>query len=476
MPPRDPHESTLRGSSVQQGPGAAAPAPELPALVLVWSEEEPGRVGEVLCLPRAVVGVPFTVGRATEPGEDGALPLMLQRLRPFSRVETGPLRGGRVSRWQLRVQVLGEDELRVERVGRGTLRVRGHDVERAEARVGDLIEVPGRFSLLVSRRPTDWPRGEPWYEPFAFGAADAGGIVGESPAAWELRRQIAFVARGGGHVLVHGASGVGKELVVRALHRRSPRAGAPLVARNAATIPETLIDAELFGNLRDYPNPGMPDRVGLLGEAHGGALFLDEIGELPHALQAHLLRVMDGGEYQRLGEPRRRAADVQVLGATNRDPAQLKHDLLARFVHRVRVPGLDERREDLPLLARHLLRELAATSPELRGFFAGDEPRLSAELVAALIWRPYTTHVREVARLLWQAAADSPGAVLLAPRGAAEPPPPGPEPHALPTELTREQVLAALEACGGVREQTWRALGLRSRDQLKRLLKKFGIS
>ncbi len=451
----------------------------MPALTLVWSSEEPARVGEVLCLPRAAFGVPFTIGRATEPGEDGALPLGLAQLRPFSRVETGPLRGGRVSRWQLRIRSTAEDELLVERIGRGELALNGHAVEQVTARTGDLIEVHGRFSLLVTRRPTEWPRGEPWYQPFPFGEADVHGLVGESPAAWALRRQIAFLAQLREHALVYGPSGAGKELVVAAMHALSSRNGAALVTRNAATIPESLIDAELFGNLRDYPNPGMPDRPGLLGEAHGGSLFLDEIGELPHALQAHLLRVMDSGEYQRLGEPRRRAADVRIFAATNREPTELKHDLLARFVHRVRVPGLDERREDLPLLARHLLGQLRRSSAEQPSSFTTDgQPRLiTAGLIAALLWWPFTAHTRELVELLWRAIAVSPGPELLAPPGVVQPPLPNrAEPYTSPDELSREQVLAALAACNGVREQAWRMLGMRSRDQLKRLLKKLDIT
>jgi energy-coupling factor transporter ATP-binding protein EcfA2 len=477
MASRDPHQSTLHGGSVHQDAhrGAGA-APQVPALALVWSQEEPQRIGEVLCLARGALDVPFTIGRATEAGEDGALPLSLCQLRPFSRVDTGPLRGARVSRWQLRVTLLADDELLVERTGRGVLRVNGHEVERALAGPGDVIEALGRFALLFTRRPAAWPQGEAFVPAFPFGGADACGVVGESPAVWQLRRQIAFVAARGEHVLVHGPSGAGKELVVRALHGLSPRRDAPLVARNAATFPESLIDAELFGNLRDYPNPGMPDRVGLLGEAHGGALFLDEIGELPHALQARLLRVMDGGEYQRLGEARRRSVDLRLLGATNRDPEALKHDLLARFIHRVQVPGLDDRREDVPLLVRHVLRRLAVGSPELRAFFVDDEPQPSAELITALIWRRYTAHLRELTELLWRAIAASPGQVIVAPPGVAEPPPArAPETRVLPTELDREQIVAALAACGGVREQAWRILGLRSRDQLKRLLKKFDI-
>src|SRR5262249_46286359 len=153
---------------------------------------------------------------------------------------------------------------------------------------------------------------------FPFGRADADGFVGESPAAWDLRDRLAFIGPQAGHVLLVGESGVGKELAARALHARSRRSRRPLVSRNAATLPEALIDAELFGHARDYPNAGMPERAGLVGEADGGTLFLDEIGELPEARQAHLLRLLDGGEYQRLGDPRVRRADVRFIAATNR--------------------------------------------------------------------------------------------------------------------------------------------------------------
>ncbi|WP_224192486.1 sigma-54-dependent transcriptional regulator [Nannocystis pusilla] len=470
----------MTGSSIR-GPGAppAGPEPTVPALMLIWSHDEPERVGEVFCLPRGAVDVPFTIGRAVEPGEDGALPLVLQQLRPFSKVDTGPLRDARVSRWHMRVRALADGGLLVERLGRGELRVNGHEVERAIADPGDVVEAAGRFALLLSRRPSAWPRGEPWGPPFPFGAADACGIVGESPAAWELRRQVAAVTGLGGPVLVHGPTGAGKELVVRALHAGSPRAGAPLVARHAATIPEPLIDAELFGNLRDYPSPGIPDRAGLLGEAHGGALFLDELGELPHALQGRLLRVLDCGEYQRLGEPQRRVSDARIFGATNRDLAELKHDLVARFVHRLRVPGLDERRDDVALLVPHVLGGFAGAHPELRArLFAGDRPRTSAALLAALVQRSYSAHVRELVELLWRAVTTSTGGVVetLPDLAVTRPPPRLPEPHVAPGELTREEIVAALAACDGVREQAWRALKLRSRDQLKRLMKKYDIS
>src|SRR5690348_15490748 len=133
------------------------------------------------------------------------------------------------------------------------------------------------------------------------------------------------MARRPGHVLLTGASGTGKELAARAIHALSKRSGQRLVARNAATLPESLIDAELFGNAKNYPNPGMAERAGLVGQADGSTLFLDEIAELPSSSQAHLLRVLDDGEYHRLGDGLARRSDFRLVAATNRDVSSLKH-------------------------------------------------------------------------------------------------------------------------------------------------------
>src|SRR5581483_3361135 len=138
--------------------------------------------------------------------------------------------------------------------------------------------------------------------------------------------------------------------VARAVHDSSTRADKPLVARNAATFPEGLVDAELFGHARNYPNAGMPERPGILGQAAGGTVFLDEISELPVALQTHLLRVLDRGEYQRLGDSASRVADVRFIAATNR-PEGLRPDLAARFKLRIPLPTLAQRAEDIPLIA-----------------------------------------------------------------------------------------------------------------------------
>ncbi|HRE89765.1 MAG TPA: sigma 54-interacting transcriptional regulator, partial [Myxococcota bacterium] len=189
--------------------------------------------------------------------------------------------------------------------------------------------------LVAVRRPEHGKTRAFSVPPFDFGTPDPYGMVGESQAIWALREELAVTARAGMHVLIHGPSGAGKELAARAIHGMSSRAHRPLIARNAATFTESLIDAELFGNIRNFPNVGTPERPGLIGEADRSSLFLDEIGELPSHMQAHLLRVIDrDGEYTRLGESKPRKADIRLIAATNRPVESLKHDFAARLTTR----------------------------------------------------------------------------------------------------------------------------------------------
>ncbi|MFO0748371.1 MAG: sigma 54-interacting transcriptional regulator [Myxococcota bacterium] len=326
-------------------------------------------------------------------------------------------------------------------------------------------------------------------------------MVGESPALWELRDRIAFTARQRGHVLVLGPSGSGKERVAQALHRLSSCGTKPLVARNAATIPTALMDVELFGHVANYPNPGMRERLGLVGEADGSTLFLDEIGELPDELQGHLLRLMDSGDYQRLGDARPRRVELRLVAATHRDPLQLKPDLRARFRHVLRVPPLIERREDLPLLMRHILRMAAAEDATIARHFFSDartpdgrviEPRVDLELVSAILRHPLPLQVRELEGLLWNAIATTmrapEGTRLLLPApplpaaaapdhaGAAEPgAAPDGGPTTSPTEVDKATLQAALDRHEGRLERVWRDLGLKNRYVLRRLLEKYGL-
>jgi len=454
--------------------GQASPKP---ALVIVWSAESARRVGEVAIVRGSE---PLLLGRGVDRPDDPAPRLTWMRQRPGRSIDTEPLADRRLSRRQLQITARGKG-VDVELLGRGSLEKNGVEAGNAvSAEPGDVLGVGGVLSLLVTSRPPVLPAARSLTgRPHRFGAADGDGLVGESAAAWAFRDRVAFVAGRQRHVLITGASGTGKELAARAIHRGSPRSSKAFVARNAATVPEGLFDAELFGNARNYPNPGTPARTGLVGEADGGTLFLDEIGELPDALQAHLLRVLDGdGEYQRLGEDRRRSSDLRLVAATNRDPESLKHDFLARLPLRLTTPSLADRPEDVPLLLRSLARALADEDPELAARYLEDgEPRLDRALVERLVRHPWTTHVRELDTLLWLSIGSSPDDVLeLTPDVAAALGAESPDAASVdPRALTRDDIVAALERCGGVQERAWRDLGLRSRFALARLVKKHGI-
>lgn len=193
----------------------------------------------------------------------------------------------------------------------------------------------------------------------AFGA-----IVGSSPALTTVLEQIALVAPTDANVMILGASGTGKELIARAIHARSQRAAKPLVKVNCAAIPRELFESEFFGHGRGAFTGAVRDRAGRFQLADGGTLFLDEIGDIPLELQSKLLRVLQDGTFERLGEERTRQVNVRIVAATNRDlrraveTGHFRQDLFFRLnVFPMEVPRLTERREDIPLLVRHFLQQ-----------------------------------------------------------------------------------------------------------------------
>jgi two-component system response regulator HydG len=454
-------------------------------LSLAWSAEEPWRVGEVAVLPE---GERQVLGRGE--GEANETRTVFVRQRPAIHDAGPPLAGAGLSRRQLLLRVEGEG-LNVESVGRCQLRVNGLPCDRAILRPGDTVHLRRQMVLLYTRRPmlVLIPKGR--YFPAAswgeFGEPDAYGILGESPAAWRMREQLAFVAKSATHVLLVGASGTGKELAARAIHAMSERASTPFVDRNAATLPAGLVDAELFGNTKNYPNPGMSERPGLIGQAHGGTLFLDEIAELPTEQQAHLLRVLDmGGQYQKLGESTTRRSDFRLIGATNRDPSVLKDDLRARFTSLVELSPLSSRREDIPLLARHLLLAAAQRSPGVAARFVDRDARGRAHarftptFVEYVLRQALESNVRELEAGLWKAMSE-------AADNDIDAPPDWPSESISPSALARqtspprpvdpvaEQIRVALDASNGKVEKAARALGLSNRFALYRLMKKHGV-
>ena len=453
------------------------PAARVPHLVLAWSLDEPDRVGEVVPIAQ-----PTSIGRGG-PLDDDPLPrTTLHQMRPGQTVAGGPIGSARIGRRQLLVEPRGEDEVHVRSIGPARVRVAGKQVTEALARAGDIVEIHNAAVFLVTSRPPELPVTTAPLA-FAYGGPDPFGMIGESETAWKLREAIAFAAQTTRHVLVLGESGVGKELAARAVHGLSARRGRPLIARNAATIPETLLDAELFGNVKNYPNPGMAERAGLIGEADESTLFLDEIGELPEACQVHLLRVLDtGGEYHRLGEAHARRSSFRLVAATNRPLEMLKHDFLARFTHRIVLPGLAERRDDVPLMLAEILRRTARDNPAIAARFferrKGEvaEPRLAPDFVVRLLRHPFTHHVRELERLVWLALGTADADYIGLTPAVEQELQQSADAEVDATELDRETIARALAEHGRSPTKAAKALGLKNRYVLLRLLKKHGLS
>lgn len=227
-----------------------------------------------------------------------------------------------------------------------------------------------------------------------------GEIVGASPALEKIGHQIALVAPTDASVLIQGESGTGKELVAREIHRRSARAERPLIKVNCASIPRELYESEFFGHVKGAFTGAVRDRAGRFEAANGGTLLLDEVGEIPLDLQAKLLRVLQEGEYERIGDERTRRVDVRVLAASNRDlldeveASRFRADLYYRLnVFPIEVPPLRKRKEDIRVLAAHFLREAARR-------FGTDEHQLTEADGRALEAYHWPGNVRELRNLV----------------------------------------------------------------------------
>ncbi|HUK86317.1 MAG TPA: sigma-54 dependent transcriptional regulator [Terriglobales bacterium] len=244
-------------------------------------------------------------------------------------------------------------------------------------------------------------------------------IVGEDPALQEAARAMQRIAPTETTVLLLGESGTGKELFARAIHQLSGRAGKPFVALNCAAIPETLVENELFGHERGAFTGADSRRAGKFELAHGGTIFLDEIGELPAAVQSKLLRVLEEHVVERLGGSAPFRADVRVIAATNRDlesaaeAGKFRRDLYYRLAaFPIRIPPLRERGGDVERIAEHLLERFRR---ELR------KPglRLAPDALAALRAHSWPGNVRELANVLERAAILNEGELHAADLGLA---------------------------------------------------------
>jgi len=235
-------------------------------------------------------------------------------------------------------------------------------------------------------------------------ADEAEALIGSSPAMQRIFKQIALVAPSEVSVLITGESGTGKELVARAIHRHSARRDGPFLPVCIPALNPGLIESELFGHVRGAFTGASDDRRGLLELAGGGTVLLDAIADVPVSVQVKLLRALEQREILPVGETVARPVHLRILAATNRSltdliaAGQFREDLYFRLgVFHIQLPSLRERREDIPILAEHFLRQVP---PALRG----GELRLAPETVKELVSRPWPGNVRELRNAVEHAA------------------------------------------------------------------------
>jgi transcriptional regulator with GAF, ATPase, and Fis domain len=308
-------------------------------------------------------------------------------------------------------------------------------------------------------------------------------LVGRTPRMLELFRLLDRVTETSLPVVIYGESGTGKELVARAIHHNGPRRGRAFVTESCAAIPETLLEAALFGHVRGAFTGADADRRGLFEVADQGTLFLDEVGEMSPAMQAKLLRVLQQGEFRRVGGEKTHKVDVRVLVASNRDLGRLveqgkfREDLFYRLnVVRVGLPPLRERREDIPLLVEHFLKKFAdenkrpprriarAALHKLIGYrWPGNVRELENEIVRAASLGGETIAVDDLSSPVAagepEAAVDSPDDLGIKPRVE---------------RLERTLLREALHRADGNQTQAAKLLGL-SRFGLQKKLRRYGL-
>jgi two-component system response regulator HydG len=310
-------------------------------------------------------------------------------------------------------------------------------------------------------------------------------IIGSSPAMTRLLETVAQVAASEATVMVTGESGTGKELVAAAIHHNSPRKGGPFVKVNCAAITETLLESELFGHEKGAFTGADRRREGRFVQADGGSLFLDEVGEMPVAMQVKLLRVLQERELTRVGGEEVIPVDVRLIVATNQDLAQMvgagsfREDLFYRLnVVELKTPPLRQRREDIPLLAAHFLAHFAEKNRK-------SVDRFTPRAMDLLIRHAWPGNVRELMNTIERAVVlarsacldEDDFAGLSENRSVSERDPcAGNPPADMPLEkIARQAIANTLASVGGNKSEAARRLGI-TRKTLREKLKKYKLS
>lgn len=309
---------------------------------------------------------------------------------------------------------------------------------------------------------------------------DRSHIIGRSKALMDVLATVKRVARTNASILVTGESGTGKELIAEAVHRNSPRRGKPFVKVNLGGVSQTLFESEMFGHKKGAFTDAVSDRKGRFELADKGTIFLDEIGELDLSCQVKLLRVLQEQTFEPLGDSQPRKVDVRVVCATNADLEQMvrehtfREDLFYRInLITVHLPALRERREDIPLLARHFIEKRCQTD--------GLAPvRLTDDALDYLSSLPYPGNIRELKNFVERTLLVCGKEVLTADDFKQQyHPTSAPQTVSLQgmtlEEMERQTILQALEKHGNNLSQVAQALGI-SRAALYRRLEKYGIS
>ncbi len=304
-------------------------------------------------------------------------------------------------------------------------------------------------------------------------------LIAESPAMKSILRVLERIGPADANVLITGENGTGKEVVARELHTLSQRARRPMVSVNAGALAEGVFESELFGHVRGAFTDAKADRVGRFELADGGTLLLDEIANVPLNLQAKLLRVLETGEFERVGSSKTHKVDTRVLSATNADlhlevaAGKFRQDLLFRLnTVEIHIPALRERREDITPLAEHFLRQHSAR-------YRRPIEELTPGAVEALLAHSWPGNVRELDHVIERAVLMSSGGVVTAFDLALQPARDGGTSSRLDEmsleDVERLLIKKALARFGGNANRAAEALGL-SRSALYRRLQKYGLS